>query len=354
MSSSEGEEEVIDLMATFAVASPVAAPAASEPPVTDGSADGIAAAAAGADQAGSPALPANPFGEPPPPGPAVIPGQVDADAFEVNFDGMGAGPAPAAAAPTPQDLEQLQANFTAGFSYAARETDELALSKGDLLHVTEQGADGWFIGVNLTSGESGTFPGNFVVALAPTSPTSGDAALAARLQEEENASAPALTKDGLLARQLQEEEDRQLAMRAQREMSARQLHTGPGRHFLVARANPTTHPSQYGTAAAVTTPSAADEDHKTNHSILSGLKNPVLLNCSMSALLRHSPHRLLCRCTLIVPWHCPTGTSSCFTALPHSRCMIAFFFASDSIPSIHARECAGAAAGSGFQDGWCP
>ena len=37
------------------------------------------------------------------------------------------------------------------------------LSGGDMVHVAEEGMDGWYVGKNLTTNQLGTFPGNFVV-----------------------------------------------------------------------------------------------------------------------------------------------------------------------------------------------
>lgn len=94
----------------------------------------------------------------------------------------------------------------------------LTLCPGDLVFVSEQGPDGWYIGTNITTGVAGTFPGNFVVQLdtAPevsglafqrpsglpvgrhlvfrfcsctSRPLQGDEALARRLQMEEEARA---------------------------------------------------------------------------------------------------------------------------------------------------------------------
>eukprot|EP00730_Choanoeca_flexa_P020000 TRINITY_DN9778_c0_g2_i2.p1 TRINITY_DN9778_c0_g2~~TRINITY_DN9778_c0_g2_i2.p1 ORF type:complete len:359 (+),score=85.78 TRINITY_DN9778_c0_g2_i2:88-1164(+) len=119
------------------------------------------------------------------------------------------------------DLEACVPDFVAAYPYAAKEVDELELKKGDLIFVTEQGEDGWYVGVNLTTSAAGTFPGNFVIPI--TSEPDGDAELARKLQEEEDAAiaasssttSSAVDQDAIFARMLQEEEDRKLAMQAQ-------------------------------------------------------------------------------------------------------------------------------------------
>eukprot|EP00045_Choanoeca_perplexa_P004075 m.35330 g.35330 ORF g.35330 m.35330 type:complete len:368 (-) comp12384_c0_seq1:214-1317(-) len=125
------------------------------------------------------------------------------------------------------DPDACVPNFVAAYPYAAKEVDELQLAKGDLIFVTDQGDDGWFVGVNLTSTMAGTFPGNFVVPLdAPAAPQSGvedDAALARRLQAEEEAATrstatatpDSIRQDEIFARMLQEEEDYKLAQQSQ-------------------------------------------------------------------------------------------------------------------------------------------
>lgn len=44
-------------------------------------------------------------------------------------------------------------------SYRPQEIDELLLSKGDVVHVTEIFNDGWFVGISMRTKQCGTFPG---------------------------------------------------------------------------------------------------------------------------------------------------------------------------------------------------
>lgn len=135
------------------------------------------------------------------------------------------GGAPATPGPTsPAGAQPMRPTHKAGFDYEAKQFDEVQLRRGDLLFVTEMGPDGWYIGQNLSTGDFGTFPGNFVVAFKSEqqAQTELDALLAARLQQEENArlqrqrseSMAHARQDEQLARRLQMEEDRQMAVRA--------------------------------------------------------------------------------------------------------------------------------------------
>ena len=44
-------------------------------------------------------------------------------------------------------------------TYRPQEIDELLLSKGDVVHVTEIFNDGWFVGISMRTKQCGTFPG---------------------------------------------------------------------------------------------------------------------------------------------------------------------------------------------------
>lgn len=153
----------------------------------------------------------------------AVPATVAAD--EASFEApVGSLPMIAAGstAPVPEDLPPTH---VAAYNYQARETDEVALSKGDFVYVLEMGSDGWFVGQNLTTGQVGTFPGNFVKPTqAEPLPSlsredlSSDENLARRLQEEEDGRA-VHDVDEMLARKLQAEEDRQLAMQEGRVFS---------------------------------------------------------------------------------------------------------------------------------------
>lgn len=51
------------------------------------------------------------------------------------------------------------------FPYKPLQQDELELITGDILTVTMHCDDGWFVGHSTTSGNYGTFPGNYVEIL---------------------------------------------------------------------------------------------------------------------------------------------------------------------------------------------
>lgn len=50
-------------------------------------------------------------------------------------------------------------------SYKAGKSDEISLERGDVVHVTRKGADGWCYGENQRTKEVGIFPGNFVMRI---------------------------------------------------------------------------------------------------------------------------------------------------------------------------------------------
>lgn len=52
--------------------------------------------------------------------------------------------------------------FKVIYPYKPRQIDELELKLGDILTVTMQCDDGWFVGQSTVSGQYGTFPGNYV------------------------------------------------------------------------------------------------------------------------------------------------------------------------------------------------
>uniref|UniRef100_A0A670HLH4 Rho guanine nucleotide exchange factor 5 n=1 Tax=Podarcis muralis TaxID=64176 RepID=A0A670HLH4_PODMU len=60
----------------------------------------------------------------------------------------------------PALLDKLQVQCVR--SYKARENDELALEKADIIMVLQQSSDGWFEGVKLSDGEKGWFPSDHV------------------------------------------------------------------------------------------------------------------------------------------------------------------------------------------------
>ncbi|CAI5773970.1 rho guanine nucleotide exchange factor 5 [Podarcis lilfordi] len=60
----------------------------------------------------------------------------------------------------PALLDKLQVQCVR--SYKARENDELALEKADIIMVLQQSSDGWFEGVKLSDGERGWFPSDHV------------------------------------------------------------------------------------------------------------------------------------------------------------------------------------------------
>lgn len=53
----------------------------------------------------------------------------------------------------------------ATFAYIPRDEDELELSPGDIVYVTETFDDGWYVGISQRTNTYGTFPGNFVQRL---------------------------------------------------------------------------------------------------------------------------------------------------------------------------------------------
>jgi len=67
-------------------------------------------------------------------------------------------PAPVAAPPPRKESMPIA---RALYAYAPQSPDELALSYGDMITVTEQNDDGWWSGANQTTGASGLFPGNY-------------------------------------------------------------------------------------------------------------------------------------------------------------------------------------------------
>ena len=56
--------------------------------------------------------------------------------------------------------------FRVIYPYKPQQTDELQLTVGDILTVTMQCDDGWFVGHSTLSGSYGTFPGNYVQPIA--------------------------------------------------------------------------------------------------------------------------------------------------------------------------------------------
>lgn len=48
------------------------------------------------------------------------------------------------------------------YPYKPQQSDELPLTVGDILTVSMQCDDGWFVGQSTLSGDYGTFPGNYV------------------------------------------------------------------------------------------------------------------------------------------------------------------------------------------------
>lgn len=51
------------------------------------------------------------------------------------------------------------------YNYSPRNGDELELREGDIVHVIEKCADGWFVGTSGRTGMFGTFPGNYVTPI---------------------------------------------------------------------------------------------------------------------------------------------------------------------------------------------
>lgn len=55
--------------------------------------------------------------------------------------------------------------FRVIYPYKPQQADELQLVVGDILTVSMQCDDGWFVGQSTLSGNCGTFPGNYVQAI---------------------------------------------------------------------------------------------------------------------------------------------------------------------------------------------
>ncbi|XP_018419190.1 PREDICTED: vinexin [Nanorana parkeri] len=67
-------------------------------------------------------------------------------------------------APASNKLQQLQGTvYRAVFPFSPNNSDELQLVAGDVVTVTQQCDDGWFVGVCWRTQQFGTFPGNYVV-----------------------------------------------------------------------------------------------------------------------------------------------------------------------------------------------
>ena len=77
---------------------------------------------------------------------------------------------------------RVQPTHVASFTYKAKETDEIDLTKGDNVVVFEKNPDGWYVGQNLTTMATGAFPGNFVVESHMFLRTDSDAEIARQLQ----------------------------------------------------------------------------------------------------------------------------------------------------------------------------
>ncbi|XP_072005435.1 vinexin isoform X4 [Engystomops pustulosus] len=66
-------------------------------------------------------------------------------------------------APSSNRLQDLQGTlYRVLFNYFPKDTDELQLNAGDVVTVTQQCEDGWFVGACWRTQKFGTFPGNFV------------------------------------------------------------------------------------------------------------------------------------------------------------------------------------------------
>ncbi|KAM3924077.1 vinexin [Leptodactylus fuscus] len=66
-------------------------------------------------------------------------------------------------APASSRLQDLQGTlYRVLFNYSPKDADELQLSTGDIVTVTQQCDDGWYVGVCWRTQKFGTFPGNFV------------------------------------------------------------------------------------------------------------------------------------------------------------------------------------------------
>ncbi|XP_072255018.1 vinexin [Pyxicephalus adspersus] len=67
-------------------------------------------------------------------------------------------------APAFSKLQQLQGTvYQAKFPFSPSNSDELQLLAGDVVTVTQQCDDGWYVGVCWRTQQFGTFPGNYVV-----------------------------------------------------------------------------------------------------------------------------------------------------------------------------------------------
>ncbi|XP_077325974.1 vinexin isoform X1 [Lithobates pipiens] len=67
-------------------------------------------------------------------------------------------------APASNKLQQLQGTmYRAVFPFSPNNSDELQLLAGDVVTVTQQCEDGWYVGVCWRTHQFGTFPGNYVV-----------------------------------------------------------------------------------------------------------------------------------------------------------------------------------------------
>lgn len=69
--------------------------------------------------------------------------------------------------PNAKNLMQQQPGklYRVIYPYKPQQADELALTIGDILTVTMQCDDGWFVGHSTLTGNYGTFPGNYVQAI---------------------------------------------------------------------------------------------------------------------------------------------------------------------------------------------
>ncbi|KAM4039619.1 vinexin isoform 2-T10 [Anomaloglossus baeobatrachus] len=66
-------------------------------------------------------------------------------------------------APAPSRLQELRGTlYRVKFNYSPKNADELQLNAGDMVTVTQQCEDGWYVGVCWRTEKFGTFPGNFV------------------------------------------------------------------------------------------------------------------------------------------------------------------------------------------------
>ncbi|KAG9488582.1 hypothetical protein GDO78_004889 [Eleutherodactylus coqui] len=67
-------------------------------------------------------------------------------------------------APESNRLHELQGTpYRVLFNHSPKNKDELQLNTGDMVTVTQQCDDGWYVGVCWRTQKFGTFPGNFVV-----------------------------------------------------------------------------------------------------------------------------------------------------------------------------------------------